>query len=285
MFLVERNISLYEQFILKDTEAGTSAVVTPERGGMLTGLSKDGKEYIYINEENFNSAERPRCAMPVLFPACGKTENDTYQVSGKPYEMPGHGIAHISKWQKIGESTDGSAAVTIMLKPDAFIKERYPFDFEIRYTYSLKGSLLSVKQEYINHGDMVMPFSIGFHPYFRISDIHNLSFDINAANIIPPQTRKLEPYRGDVHFPYGTNDSVILTNAQGYAGFTDKADGRNIKVKYDSNFSNIVLWSMKQDAFICVEPWTALTNSLNNGSAYKLEPGDRFKAEIAIEFN
>lgn len=282
MFTVEKKNSVFEQFILRDTEANTSAVVTPSRGGMLSGLSKNGVEYIFI-DENFESDERPRCAMPVLFPCCGRTRDELYSVNGKDYPMGIHGLAHLCKWEKVSESTENGASVTIELKANAFTKESYPFDFEIRYTYSLKGSVLTVYQEYANKGEGVMPFSFGFHPYFRVFDVHNVKFDVNAENIIPAQTGKPEKYNGDVNFPFGTRDSVILTGAKESAAFTDTKDNRTVKVTFDKNFPYVVLWSGEQDKYLCVEPWNGLPYSLNTGENNKLQSNETLKAQIAIE--
>jgi len=282
MYIVEKRTSDFEEFILKDTEFDTMAVVAPSRGGMLIGLSKNGLEYMFTNE-NLHSEERPRCAMPVLFPCCGRTKDEIYYVDGKAYPMGIHGLVHLCKWEKVAESTDNEASITISLKANDFTKKSYPFDFEIRYTYSLKGGILTVYQEYENLGDAVMPVSFGFHPYFKVSDVHNVKFDINAENIIPAQTGKVEKYKGEVNFPFGTNDSVILTEAKEHAAFTDTADNRSVQVTFDGNFTNVVVWSGEQDKYICVEPWSGLPNSLNTGDNYKLQPKETLKATMGIE--
>lgn len=282
MYTVEKKTSIFEQFVLKDTDANTVAVVTPSRGGMLTGLSKNGFEYIFIND-NFTSNERPRCAMPVLFPCCGRTRDELYNINGKDYPMGIHGIVHQCQWVKISESTENGASVTIQLKANEITKKSYPFDFEIIYTYSLKGSVLTVYQEYTNNGEEVMPFSFGFHPYFCVSDVHNVKFDLNADNIIPAQTGKIEKFTGDVNFPFGTTDSVILTDARDYAAFTDTEGNRTVKVTFDKNFPYVVLWSGEQDKYLCVEPWNGLPYSLNTGENNKLQPKETIKAQMAIE--
>ena len=36
----------YEQYVISDPAAKTELVITPERGGMITGFTLDGDEYI-----------------------------------------------------------------------------------------------------------------------------------------------------------------------------------------------------------------------------------------------
>ena len=43
---VTENGACYEQYVITDAEAKTELVITPERGGMITGFSLNGEEYI-----------------------------------------------------------------------------------------------------------------------------------------------------------------------------------------------------------------------------------------------
>ena len=76
------------------TGAGTTATVVPEKGGMVTSFTKNGDEYSWLREPNFSQPERPRCAMPVLFPMCGRAPQDANTFGGKSYPMIIHGIVH-----------------------------------------------------------------------------------------------------------------------------------------------------------------------------------------------
>ena len=58
----------YEQYVISDPAAKTELVITPERGGMITGFTLDGDEYIWTRRPNFSSAAAPasacRCCSP-----------------------------------------------------------------------------------------------------------------------------------------------------------------------------------------------------------------------------
>ena len=65
---VTENGACYEQYVITDAEAKTELVITPERGGMITGFSLNGEEYIWTRHPNFSECNRPRFGVPVLFP-------------------------------------------------------------------------------------------------------------------------------------------------------------------------------------------------------------------------
>ena len=56
----------YEQYVITDPAAKTALTITPERGGMITGFTLDGDEYIWTRRPNFSECNRPRFGVPVL---------------------------------------------------------------------------------------------------------------------------------------------------------------------------------------------------------------------------
>ena len=53
------------------TDGDYALTITPEKGGMATSFTKAGEEYLWLRDKNFESADRPRCGIPILFPNCG----------------------------------------------------------------------------------------------------------------------------------------------------------------------------------------------------------------------
>ena len=47
--------------------------------------------------------------------------------------------------------------------------------------YNLEGNTAAINMTVINEGDTNMPFSFGFHPYFKASKLENVDFDIHCA--------------------------------------------------------------------------------------------------------
>ena len=62
----------YKTMTLTDGEYALT--ITPEKGGMATSFTKNGEEYLWLRDKNFESTDRPRCGVPILFPNCGKPD-------------------------------------------------------------------------------------------------------------------------------------------------------------------------------------------------------------------
>ncbi len=167
MFTVTKTTQgAYTAYVLADTDAGTAAVVVPEKGGMVTSITKNGDEYSWLREPNFSLPERPRCAVPVLFPMCGRANEGGNTFGGVKYPMDIHGLVHSMPWEVVETGTDGAASVTVRVISNEETKKSYPFDFCVTIRYALRGSELRFEQKYANTGDMDMPFAFGFDGHF-----------------------------------------------------------------------------------------------------------------------
>ena len=132
---VTENGACYEQYVITDAEAKTELVITPERGGMITGFTLDGEEYIWTRHPNFSECNRPRFGVPVLFPNCGLPDNGVHIFDGKAYPMENHGFADLCAWDVESVGPDG---VTLILESTPLTKFLYPFDFTVLMNYALQ---------------------------------------------------------------------------------------------------------------------------------------------------
>ena len=194
---VTENGACYEQYVITDPAAKTALTITPERGGMITGFTLDGEEYIWTRRPNFSECNRPRFGVPVLFPSCGNPDNGVHLFDGKAYPMECHGFADLCAWEVESVGPDG---VSLVLESTPLTKFLYPFDFTLLVNYNLEGSKATISMTVINEGDKPMPFSFGYHPYFNASALENVDFNIqcatcseNAKGEQPAAPEKIDP--------------------------------------------------------------------------------------------
>lgn len=274
----------YDQYVLADTDAGTTVTLTPCKGGAISGMTLNGEEYIWLRYPNFYNTDRPRYGVPVLFPQCGLSPDNANQFDGQSYPMSIHGFACLLPWQVMGQSTQGGASLTLRLTESAITRVLYPFEFCIDITYTLKGNTVTLAQTYQNRGQGQMPFAFGFHPYFVASDVRNLEFAVKAGTVTDPVNNVTGPFSGQVEFPYHeeqTNRSYRGVSSP--AVVTDKGNGHRITVAFDQHFDKLVLWSQCPLGFICVEPWNGWPGGLNTGSdCQALAPGQSLDAQCSI---
>ena len=114
----------YKTLTLTDGEYAFT--VTPEKGGMATSFTKNGDEYLWLRDKNFESTDRPRCGIPILFPNCGKPDDGVHHFNGAAYPIEVHGLADLVPWQV--KSADDTA-IELTLTPNGLTKFVYPFDF------------------------------------------------------------------------------------------------------------------------------------------------------------
>ena len=151
---VTENGACYEQYVITDPAAKTSLTITPERGGMITGFTLDGDEYIWTRRPNFSECNRPRFGVPVLFPSCGNPDGGVHNFDGKAYPMETHGFADLCAWDVERVGPDG---VTLALESTPLTKFLYPFDFTLLVNYNLEGNKATISLTVINEGDKPMP--------------------------------------------------------------------------------------------------------------------------------
>ena len=120
----------YDQYVLADTEADTTVTITPCKGGMITGMTLKGQEFSWLRDPNFYLPERPRCAVPVLFPCCGRCANGKNTFEGKEYPMDIHGMAHSLPWEVVAENCEDSAALTVQFTNNETTMQKFIQIFE-----------------------------------------------------------------------------------------------------------------------------------------------------------
>ncbi len=161
----------YKTYILSDSSAQSQLEVVPERGGIITSWRIQGKELLYLDSERFTNPQLSvRGGIPILFPICGNLPDNTYTSAGQQYTLKQHGIARDLPWYVTEQETQENASLTLVLNSNEETLAVYPFNFQLAFTYQILGNSLEVRQRYTNHSSEPMPFSIGLHPYFSVSD-------------------------------------------------------------------------------------------------------------------
>ncbi|MCC3374704.1 aldose epimerase [Cohnella sp. REN36] len=273
----------YTIYELKEPATDSSVLVCPERGGIVIGCRLRGRELLYLDRATFLDPEANiRGGIPVLFPICGQLRGGQYEWEGRTYSMRNHGVARTSPWEVVHTRTDGEASLTIALQSNAETLKSFPFEFELHFTYRLKEGKLHLEQSYNNLSDREMPVQAGFHPYFATDDKH-LSYASDATRMLDYNDREVKPFEGSVDLN-GLPESVALLDPKTPEIVFALDEDRRVKLTYSEAFKVVVLWAVEGKPFVCVEPWTALNEALNDKEGLILvPPGDALEADLAIE--
>ncbi|OUC14750.1 MAG: aldose epimerase [Alkalinema sp. CACIAM 70d] len=283
-FSVEHLQQQYLTYRLQDETAQASIEVVPDRGGIITRWQIQDRELLYLNQERFQDPSLSiRGGIPILFPICGNLPNNSYTLGDRTYNLKQHGFARDLPWQVVSQSATDCASLTLALSSNAQTYEVYPFDFHLEFTYRVLGNRLTIDQQYTNRSQTPMPFSTGFHPYFNVQDKSQLRFDLPASSAIDQKTQQALPFFNTFDFAQPEIDWAFPDLSRTVAIATDLQTHLRLTLTYSPVFSTLVFWTLQDQDFYCLEPWSAPRNALNTGDRLMtLAPGETRSLQIEL---
>ena len=312
----------FEVVNLIDQKNSVRVQIIPELGNNLVSLTigenNEQLELMYIPDEikNLRDESYRFYGNPILFPFPGRIPEGKFTFQGQAFQLPInfrdgtaiHGFLYDKKWE-IAETSAPSnegAFLKSTYRSDTKIEEIFPFPFEINLTYFLRESELEIDFNAKNIGEKPFPFGYGIHPYFLLTGNRAdwvLYFPANSiyelVNILPTGKIKEIPdefdfrkekslagiYMDDLFGNIQKNkDGLIL------CWLKNKAINLKLNVISDQNFDYYVLYSPKENEFICIEPYTCIANAFNLANSgietglRILQPKKTFKATIFLRW-
>ncbi|YAI82807.1 MAG: aldose epimerase [cyanobacterium endosymbiont of Rhopalodia sterrenbergii] len=277
----------YLTYTLSDSEAISQITVVPERGGIILLWKIQGQDILYLDKERFSKPEMSiRGGVPILFPICGNIHDNTYTYLNRTYTLKQHGFARDLPWEVTQQGTDNCARLTVTLKSNEQTRLVYPFEFQLDFTYELKGNSLVIRQKYANKSEKKMPFSFGFHPYYYVPNKSKVIFDIPSSEYQDQATKKICSYDGTFDFNQNEIDVGFQSLTRSLATMTDDHRKLKLVLSWSEIYSTFVFWTLKGKDYVCLEPWTAPRNALNTGkNLTELDPGATCESlfEMSVE--
>ena len=276
---------------MEDKKAGVRMSCMPKFGFLWSGFDFDtpgGDAVEMLHRGKIPPTEMDDGMCPILFPIVGRlrrgNRQGSYRHEGKLYKMDIHGFAKDLPWEilDVQASADGCFA-TARLSDTAATRRQYPWRFSFQLTYRVIDGTVQVIS-YVNSDG---PWSLGFHPYFRLP-LAGLADDRSHCTVRIPVTKRWEEKHlvptGKVvatgkKFPLMKGMSTrALACDEAFSGVVAGLDGWYAMVYFDSRakagvsiecddkvFSEVVIYCQKDEPYICIEPWTSPPNSLNTG--------------------
>jgi len=238
----------------------TRVKIAPKRGGLVTSLSINNTEILYLDRETFDGiTKNVRGGIPLLFPNAGPLHDGIYN-------LPQHGFARRMPWDIIGQN---HSSITLKLLPTEETRENYPFDFELKLKVEVCKNKLTHSMTIKNTGDKPMPTAYGTHPYFEILQEEKQRLITNIGNFNPNEVNWMEEF--DKPF---INPGLIRIQML----------EKEITIESDPNiFKFARIWHQAGKDFICIEPWTRDNFALNNPKqSLWIKPSESITLPITI---
>jgi aldose 1-epimerase len=291
---------------LEDAETGTRLSIVPSIGNIAFELSVRGENVLrwpFPSLEAFR-AKPGFSGIPFMGPWANRLDEQAFYANGRKYNFdmelgnvrgttPIHGfLTTTDQWTLEEARADGSgawsASVLEFFRYPMWMKQ-FPFAHAIRMTYRLENGVVEVRTRIENMGREPMPVSIGFHPYFQLTDSPREDWTLSvgaatqwllAPNKIPTgETQPISqffPDPGRVALKDFDLDHVfgdLVRDGTGRAVVRVHGRTQQIEVSLGPKYRAVVLYSPSPAAgrggaagdrgFICIEPMAGITNAMN----------------------
>jgi aldose 1-epimerase len=304
---------------LMDT-AGSFAEVWPSMGGNClrwTVASRKGPmELLYAAPDWEMNPIPTRSGTPVLFPFPNRNRNGRFVWQGRQFQLPIncpqqlhaiHGFACRSPWSVANFDTNANSANLLMVfepKLNApHVAALWPGEYRLRLNIEFKPTKLSFIAVVQNMGEEPLPWGLGYHPYFKLTDsgeevqlaadsYWELDQYLPTGNILAVdanrdlrQPRRITELNCDdlyTNLPIEGADWLVT------AGSIYYSNSRRLNLHTSPQFKELVVFNPPHRQAICLEPYTCPTDAMNltvSGHGMQvLQPGESKHVTFEMQF-
>ncbi|MBE7440269.1 MAG: aldose 1-epimerase [Spirochaetales bacterium] len=287
-----------------ELRSGQSRARILKKGNNLFSLKNDGEpNWMYFPFV----PERPESPLlagnPFLFPWANRLQSDGFSFQGRFYPvqpllrdgrgLPLHGLVLDQVWTQFSDQTPDYARLDsrVIWNESHPGFASFPFEQEISISHILTPGCLQIRTVIKNTGNVPLPVSFGFHPYF-LCDVER-----EAVRIGLPDARYLK--LDERLLPLDATTPVLepwlalpelldtgLTQMSPDAVFVLRAAERELRLELGEGFSTFWLYSPAGPHcdFVCLEPMVAPANALCLERTPVTHPGQSYLAAFRIQF-
>ncbi len=249
--------------------------VTIENGELISFII-DNQEYIHQK-----GSKGWRKSDDEMFPIIGPTNKNNFKVLTKNGDaiQDQHGILREMEYSLISSNQNSTKFIkryckNTKIKNSKFPKKSseenlfWPFNFTFEKNFTLNNDVLTIN--FIIHSEKGMPFMLGYHPAFLLSDTGKEIFISGNKSFTLDKIKGA----GSNAFPILSSDKIILKNiAKNDLEITTKG------------FNNFMLWT-EVNNMVCIEPithYTSYTDQKFSEENMKLSKGvNNFSVELKV---
>ena len=273
-----------ENHLLVDHETKARVALAPGRGGMVTRFRVGETNVLYLDPATLHDpTKNVRGGIPILFPIAGRLTQDRFVLDGKVHSLFQHGFARALPWAIVDQSTADGARMVLELTPTAATRAQFPFEFRAVATYVLAAGRLTIGLRYTNASNVSMPISPGLHPYFFVPDAEKATSRLmtDAVSAFDNRTGQATTLRGPIDLAAEEVDLQLYDHWPRSVRLVRHGD-RDLDLGLGLPDGVLVVWTVRGKDYVCVEPWTAPGDALNQGKAVWVPPRGTHETTFSI---
>ena len=261
---------------INNSELSVYGKINLNNGGNLEHLVLDNKALITASGLNYDTHYNSA----ILFPFVNRIKQGKYTFEDLDYQLPLnkpeeensiHGLVYNKTFELIKTNkTATNLSITIGYKEEQRTPG-FPFKYSIYATYTFFKDVFELKIEVINDDEKSFPFTLGWHPYFKIGNLDSCHILIDSYSEITFDSglncrfedlkqSAIEIASGDLDNCYQVHAKKINFNTPDY----------NFEMLFDSEDNFLQLYTPKDLNAIAIEPQSGVANSFNNAIGLKV---------------
>jgi aldose 1-epimerase len=261
---------------LEDAKNHTVVSVITSVGNVAYEMKVNGTNVLYFPSATLDDFRQRGglSGIPFLGPWANRLDEPAFYANGKKFTFnpdlgnvrgnnPSHGFLSSAKqWQVVEVKADANQAwvasrLDFYRQPEWMAQ--FPFAHTIDMTYRLRDGVLEVNLKIHNLSADPMPISIGFHPYYHLTDSPRDEWTVGvgartqwilAANKIPTgETRPIEKFFPDprnIPLKDYSLDHVfadLIRDGSGRAVMSVKGKTQKLEIMFGPNYRASVIYS------------------------------------------
>lgn len=257
-------------------------VTISDKGAEMISVLDKSSGYEFMWDADASSWNRHA---PVLFPIVGKLNNNTVKINGNQFAMNQHGFARDMVFEPIEVYGD---LLKFMFESNDVSIAKYPYVFKFFITYQVHESELKISYSVLNLSYENMYFSVGAHPGFKLplAQLNQYAIEFEKPENLCRHllsdglfNREIESLGSNQNILPLSNelflkDAIVFKNLNSSWLKLVQIDKKfAVKLNF-AGFPFMGIWTKAgQEAFICLEPWLGLADTIGFNSEISNKEG------------
>ncbi len=250
------------------------AVIRPAEGGRLEELVLGGVKVI---GDPHPRAYTDSYAAAILFPFANRVADGRYTFEGASYQLSInetgrghalHGLVYDREFRVISsEDREEEKSVTLEYVAGG-VDMGFPFSFGLKLIYTLSKLGLSLMVVVENLGADVLPYTLGWHPYFLSSDRGKSQLNFSGVHSYPTDAQSLS----SVSVPNPLDELTTIgdrtfddTFSLERGTVTYTTPGHAVVVTSDALQGFLQVYTPPESQAVAIEPTSGISDSFNHG--------------------